>query len=111
MDEDLATWWPERRGIKVGRAHEVLPDRDCRLCSCLVEEVDCQFCLWEQEITLVGREGCVNAAKYHNEIGLEHSDGLFGAGIAVVYVGWDQLVGAVLLVSDVAAVVSAGIIV
>ncbi len=74
------------------------------------EEVDCEFCLQEEEVPPVGGEGGVNAGEDRNEMGFECSDRAFG-GVVAVHVGWDQLVGAVPHVSDVPSIVGAGFVV
>ena len=97
MDDDTAPVESKRGGIEIEGACQVFLGGDHWLSSRLLEEVDCEFCVREEEIPSVGRKGRANAREDGNEMGLECSDHAFG-GTAVVHVGWDQLVGAVPLV-------------
>ncbi len=55
--DDRAAKWEERGGIVVKAAIEVFPGGHAWYDGGLAEEVECQFCLWKEQIPKVMGEG------------------------------------------------------
>ncbi len=57
VGNDRAAKWEERGGIEVEGAIEVFPGGHAWCDGGLVEEVECQFCLWKEQVPKVTGEG------------------------------------------------------
>jgi hypothetical protein len=57
VGDDKAAKWEERGGIVVKGAIEVFPGGHAWCDRGLVEEVECQFCLWKEQVPKVTGEG------------------------------------------------------
>ena len=57
VGDDGAAEWEEKGGIVVKGAIEVFPGRHAWRDRGLAEEVECQFCLWKEQIPKVMGEG------------------------------------------------------
>jgi hypothetical protein len=57
VGNDRAAKWEERGGIVAEGAIEVFPGGHAWCDGGLAEEVECQFCLWKEQVPKVTREG------------------------------------------------------
>ncbi len=57
MGDDRAAKWEEKGGIVVEGAIEVFPGGHAWCDGGLAEEVECQLCLWKEQVPKVTGEG------------------------------------------------------
>ncbi len=57
VGDDRAAKWEERAGIEVEGAIEVFPGGHAWCDGGLAEEVECQLCLWKEQVPKVAGEG------------------------------------------------------